>query len=52
MPKPHHEIYQDNMVLKMHGFPQFSADPEGNGTLGVNEYGKRRIEIGDLGHFQ
>jgi len=53
MPKTHYEIYQDNMVLKMHGFPQFSADPEGNTSLSLlDDSGNRRIEIGDLGYFQ
>lgn len=43
-----HEIYQDNMVLAMYGFPQFSADPAGNKSL----LPSGKVEIGDLGYFR
>lgn len=48
--RPHHEIYQDNMILKKHGFPQFSADPEGNSSLGTVD-GVKQVQLGDLGYF-
>jgi hypothetical protein len=49
--RPHYEVYQTQMLKKLHGFPQFAADPEGNGTLSVTD-GVSRIEIGDLGYFR
>jgi hypothetical protein len=49
--RPHYEVYQNQMLKKLHGFPQFVADPEGNGTLTVTE-GVRKVEIGDLGYFR
>jgi hypothetical protein len=49
--RQHHKIYQDNMVLAMHGFPQFSADPAGNSSLKAMDR-QEVIEIGDLGYFK
>jgi hypothetical protein len=49
--RPHHEIYQENMIQVKHGFPHFCADPNGNPTLDESA-GYRQIKIGDLGYFQ
>jgi hypothetical protein len=49
--RPHYEVYQTQMLKKLHGFPQFNADPEGNQSLRVTG-GVGRIEIGDVGYFQ
>jgi hypothetical protein len=49
--RPHYEVYQTQMLKALHGFPQFNADPEGNGSLRVTE-GASKIEIGDLGYFR
>jgi hypothetical protein len=51
MPTPYYQIYQDNMALRMHGFPQFSADPEGNSSLVLNG-GTGKVQIGHLGYFR
>jgi hypothetical protein len=48
MPPTHHKIYEKEMLKALEGTPQFSADPEGNETLGVTG----KIEIGDWGYFR
>ena len=41
-PRPGHQIYQDEMILKRHGFPVWFGDP----------FGKAEIEIGDIGYMK
>ncbi|EDR00706.1 uncharacterized protein LACBIDRAFT_395936 [Laccaria bicolor S238N-H82] len=41
MPRPGHQIYEEEMILKSHGFPVWYGDP----------YGRAEIEIGDIGYM-
>lgn len=42
MPRPGHQIYEEEMILKGHGFPVWFGDP----------YGRAEIEIGDIGYMR
>jgi hypothetical protein len=42
MPRPGHQIYEEEMILKSHGFPVWFGDP----------YGRAEIEIGDIGYMR
>ncbi|EDR00708.1 uncharacterized protein LACBIDRAFT_313148 [Laccaria bicolor S238N-H82] len=42
MPRPGHQIYEEEMILKGHGFPVWYGDP----------YGGAEIEIGDIGYMR
>jgi hypothetical protein len=48
---PGYEIYQKHMLKKLHGFPQFNAEPGDNTSLEIVDQ-VRKIEIGDLGYLQ
>ena len=42
MPRPGHQIYEEEMILKDLGFPEWFGDP----------YGRAEIEIGDIGYMR
>ena len=42
MPRPGHQIYEEEMILKGHGFPVWFGDP----------FGEAEIEIGDIGYMR